>query len=687
MIRSFLPPSRLRSPLLIGLAVAALQSAAAANHDVVVYGGSPAGIVAAVAAAREGGSVVVVEPSQWIGGLVTGGLSRSDVGKEETVGGLAREFFTRAAARYHGKSMWYAEPRVNLETFKAMLREAQVTVVRDAPLREVFLRGRRIVEIQTADGRRFAGKAFIDASYEGDLMAKAGVGCIIGRESRDRYNEALAGYHPMPIRPRTTEVMESQCRGLGAEGPHYVHGTPAEISGLDARGEPIFGVRRAPDLKPGDADGLTQSYNYRLCVTRRPDIRAPFSRPAGYDPARYELLLRLIRAYPGVRFGRLFHLGPIAEGKFDLNAQGLVSTDQPGANTAYPAGDLATRERIRHEHADHIRGMLWFLGYDERVPANLREETNAWGLCRDEFTDNGHWPYALYVREARRMIGEHVMTQRDLQRAIVKPDSVAMGSFVIDCHIVQRILAEDGTIRDEGSFQDVSVKPYQIPFRSLTPKRAECENLLVPVCLSASHIAYCSLRMEPVYMALGHASGIAAAMAVREDRPVQSINVTGLRDRLREQKAVLELDIPLTAGLPGIVADDEEAELLGAWKHSSYGDPLDGSAAHDGDTDKGKLQARFRLTVPTTGHYEVRLAYTSAPNRAGNVPVEIIHADDVALAKVNQKLPPPIDAHFTSLGIYRFTPDQPAAITIKNAGTDGYVSIDALQLVNVPSGN
>lgn len=509
--------------------------------DVVVYGGTPGGLIAALAAAREGASVVVVEPSRWIGGMVTGGLARSDVGKQETIGGYTREFFTRAAARYPSEFLFRAEPHANMETFQAMLAEAKVRVVTNARLGQVALAGKRIESLTTADGRRFAGRQFIDASYEGDLMAAAGVSWRAGRESRAEFGEPLAGYYPMPIRERSQEVMASEPPGVGGKGQSYVHGTPAAISGIDAQGNPIPGVLPDPGRKPGSADDLLQAYNFRLTVTQRPDIRVPFPKPANYDPARYELLARMIAHYPGLRFARIFHPGPIANGKFDLNAQGLFSSDLPGGNRGYVEGDAATRERIRQDHIDFLQGMLWFLSHDERVPQRLRAETQSWGLCRDEFTDNQNWSYALYVRAARRMVGQYVMVQRDCQQGLAKPDSIAMGSFLIDCHIVQRILAPDGTVRDEGAFPDTRTKPYQIPYRSITPMRGECPNLLVPVCCSASHIAFCTMRMEPVFMALGHAAGLASVQALRANQAVQDIDVATLQARLRQQGAILAL--------------------------------------------------------------------------------------------------------------------------------------------------
>ncbi len=661
------------------------SSALALETDLVIYGGTPAGLSAGIVAAREGASVVIIEPTKWIGGMVTGGLCRSDVGKEQTIGGFPREFFTRAAAAKPDTTMWYAEPSVNMATFQAMLKEAGVKVITGQALKRITKDGARITSLTTTDGTTYSGKMFIDASYEGDLMAAAKVSYIVGRESRAQYGEPLAGYHPMEIRPRTVEVMESDCPSIGGTGPAYVHGTPASISGLGSDGKPLFGVYPAPKLQPGDADHRTQSYNFRICVTQRPDIFVPFPKPANYDASRYELLLRLIQTFPGVRFGRLFHIGSTSHGKYDLNAQGLFSTDYPGANFDYPDGDATTRARIWQDHIDFTQGMFWFLGHDERVPQSLREQALSWGLCKDEFADNDHWPYALYIREGRRMIGEYVMVQKDLQTDIFKDDSIAMGSFLIDCHIVQRILAGDGTVRDEGSFQDTPALPYQIAYRSLTPKRAECENLLVPFCLSASHIAYCSIRMEPVYMALGHASALAAVQAMRANQSVQAIDVKALREKLLAQQAVLELpelaNMPRSAKLPGIVMDDQQAEKIGHWTGSTHGNPVDGASVHDANGEKGGLSITYRLTVPKSGRYEVRVSYAPAPNRASNVPVSVQHAKGTETIIVNQKKAPPIDGLFLKLGEFDFDAAKPAVITIRNGDTNGIVGADAVQLL------
>jgi len=659
-----------------------IQAALARDWDVVIYGGTPSGIIAGVAAAREGAAVVIVEPTRWIGGMITGGLASTDIGREATIGGMTREFFTRAAQRYDGKFLWYAEPHANMETFEAMLREAKVEVVKGQRLKAVSKAGARITGLTMESGETYGGREFIDATYEGDLMARAGVSYIVGRESKDAYGESLAGIQPMPIRPRTHEVMGSVCSCIGGTGPHYIHGTPLAIPARDAAGSLLSGVQEWKG-DAGAADGLTQSYNFRLVVTQNPELRVAFPKPLHYDPAHYELLLRLIQAYPEIHFGRLVHLGKIANGKFDLNAQGLFSTDYPGANTAYPDGGSATRDRIWQDHIDYVQGFLWFLGHDPRVPAGLREETNSWGLCRDEFADNDHWPYALYVREARRMKGEYIMVQKDCQTELTKPDSVGMGSFVIDCHIVQRVATPEGNVTDEGSFPDAPARPYQIPYRSLTPRRAECENLLVPVCLSASHIACCTLRMEPVYMALGQASGLAAAVALKNHTAVQAIDVAALQNRLLAQKAVLSLpDTSVsTSQFPGIVLDDTEAVFTGDWTETSFGVPIGSGSHHDADSGKGEKTARFTVKVPHAGNYEVRFAYVPGPNRASAVPVTIDSTDGSKAVTVNEKLAPPYQGHFVSLGFFRFTPEKPVTIAIGNKATDGYVSVDAIQIL------
>lgn len=662
------------------------------SYDVVVYGATPGGIISAIAAARENQSVVLIDPAEHVGGMTTGGLSRTDVGNAKVIGGLALEFFQKAAEHYGDPKdmppsvLFYSEPHVAEQAFLDMLDEAKVDLALGERLREkngVEKTAKQITTITTESGKSYSGKAFVDATYEGDLMAQAGVSYRVGREAKSEFDEKLAGYYPMPIRPRSDEVMANGCLTMK---PGYIHGTPTTISALDDNGKPIFGVQPAPNLNPGDADGRTQSYNFRVIVTRKADNRVPFPKPANYDPAKYELLYRLIKSYPEVAFDRLVHLGPVPGEKFDLNAQGFFSTDYPGANTDYPDGDYATRERVWQDHVDFIQGFLWFLGNDPRLSEKLRDQTNEWGLCKDEFADNKHWPYQLYVREGRRMKGEHVLRQQDLQTDNTKPDTIAMGSFLIDCHIVERIVTPEGNVTDEGSFKDDPTPPYAIPYRSITPKSEECANLLVPVCASASHIAYCSLRMEPQYMMMGHAAGLAAAAVAKgEASAVQEVNISGLQAKLKQQGAVLEFAPPgpKVSSLEGVAIDDLVANRTGEWIASNYTSGFNGAYRHDGNAEKGKKAARYELTVPSEGEYEVRFAYVPFGNRATNVPVSIQHKEGTASVVVNERKRPPINGQFVSLGRYTFTPQSPAVIVVRNDGTDGYVAIDAIQLVPV----
>jgi hypothetical protein len=554
-----------------------------------------------------------------------------------------------------------------------------VQVVFGRRVQSVEKNGERLASLTTLDGKTYRARGFADATYEGELMALAGVSFTVGRESTATYGETLAGFRPAPLRPRTQEYMTKP-------GTAYTHGTPAKISAYRG-GQLLPGISGAPWPEPGTGDRRSQSYNFRVIVTAEPGNRVPFPKPASYDPLRYEILARIIDAYPGIRFEKLVFLGALPKGKFDANASGLVQgTDHVGGNVDYPEADEAARARIWQDHTDYVQGFFWFLANDPRVPAELRSQTSEYGLAKDEFRDNGNWPYALYVREARRMRGAYVMRQEDCAKALKKPDSIGMGAFILDSHAVQRLVNAEGNVIDEGNF-DVGIRPYQIPYRCVTPKREECENLLVPVALSASHVTYGSIRMEPQFMILGHSCGVAAALALQENLPVQEVSVPALQAKLRAQKQVLELAVtgPGTETLGGVVQDDEDASYTGEWTSSNYGNPLNGTSHHDANVDKGSKTARFTLSVPRAGKYEARLAYVSSPNRATNVPITVSSLGKTKIMTVNQRLAPPLEKYFVSLGQYDCAPERPVTISISNAETDGFVSVDAVQLVEAPA--
>jgi len=497
------------------------------QFDLVVYGGTAGGVLTAVTAAREGLKVALLEPGRHLGGMVSGGLGWTDYGRKEAIGGSSLEFFERVGRKYGRDIEWHFEPHVAEEVFADLIKEAGVTVFLDQRLREkngVEKSGTRLTSITMERGARFSAAIFADGSYEGDLMAQAGVSYTWGREAISAFNESLAG-----VREQTP-----------------LHQFRAAVSPYDASRRLLPEVMPRTQDPVGAADKRVQAYNFRLCMTRAEANRVPFAEPSGYDPKRYELLARYLPAFEQV-LGRPLAINDVMKadilqnGKTDTNNNGAFSTDYIGGSYDYPEGSYATRARIRQAHVDYIRGFLYFLVTDRRVPAALSAEMKTWGLCRDEFTDTDHWPYQLYVREARRMVGEFVMSQQDIQTALTKPDVIGMGSYNSDSHNVQRRPSPDGeSVENEGDMQ-VKVTPYQIPYRVLLPKRGEATNLLVPVCFSATHVAYSTLRMEPQYMILGHAAGLAARMAIEAKAAVQDIDVAALQSRLRAQRAVFAL--------------------------------------------------------------------------------------------------------------------------------------------------
>jgi hypothetical protein len=519
-------------PVLFGCVLAAF---AQDRYDLVVYGGTAGGVMTAVSGAREGLKVVLLEPGTHLGGMATGGLSRTDFGKKEVIGGYALEFYWRVGRKYGIQRFaqdvaWFYEPKVGEQVLREMLEQAGVRVLMRHRLREktgVEKSGTKLASIQTENGPTFAGRMFADCTYEGDLMAQAGVRYTFGRESQAEYGESLAG-----VRERTP-----------------LHQFLVRVSPYDADGKLLAEVDSGPRGTPGSSDKKVQAYNFRMILSEDPGNQVAFPKPPAYDSKRYELLARLLDAMTA-KLGRapvmneVTLIARIPNGKADINNQGAFSTDYIGKSWGYPDGDYATRARIWQDHVDYVKGFFYFLAHDPRVPASLQKEINSWGLAKDEFVDTGNWPHQLYIREARRMAGEFVVTQKDLQTDLKKPDVIGMGSYNSDSHNIQRLATADGAVENEGDMQ-VAVTPYQIPYRVMLPKRDQAVNLLVPVCFSASHVAYSSLRMEPQYMILGHAAGVAASLALKSEKPVQEISVAALQEKLKSQGAVFEWVAPV----------------------------------------------------------------------------------------------------------------------------------------------
>ncbi|GAA5200407.1 hypothetical protein GCM10023322_78230 [Rugosimonospora acidiphila] len=495
--------------------------------DLVVYGATSGGVTAAVAAAREGRSVALLAFGDHLGGMTTGGLGTTDVGHPGTVGGLARAFYRQVAAAYHAPDPhWDAEPRVAEEIFERWLAAAHVTVLRRAHLSGVRMAGDRIAELRTDDGRRYHARVFIDASYEGDLLAAAGVSHTIGREASTVYGESLAGVQPSHNHQFQRPV-----------DPYLRPGHPE--SGL------LPGISADPHGPAGAGDHRLQAYNFRLAVTTGAR-RVPYPRPDGYDPDRYELLRRHIDAGIFELYGRTTRVhGDV----FDMNNHGAVSSDHIGANYEWPEADYARREEIFNDHVRYQAGLLHFLANDPRLPAEVRDATRGYGLAPEEFGDSSHWPHQLYIREARRMVSDHVITQHDAAGRAGVPDPVALASYVMDSHNAKRVLV-DGYPRNEGNVQQPLARPFGVPYRSLVPRSGECANLIVASAVSASHLAFASVRMEPVFMMLGEAAGVAAAHAVAAGVAVQDVDYGTLAKALTGGGGILTWPPVQSSGPP-----------------------------------------------------------------------------------------------------------------------------------------
>jgi hypothetical protein len=507
------------------------------RSDICVYGGTSAGVTAAVRAARHGRSVVLVVFGRHLGGLTSSGLGATDTGRIDAIGGLSREFYRRVGAHYGRPESFGFEPRVAEAVFDAWVAEAGVVVHREHRLSGVDMSGSRITALRTENGKVFRASVYIDATYEGDLMAAAGVSSTVGREGNATYGETLNG-----VQFRSGHQFQRTI------DPYRTPGDPA--SGL------LPGVQADPPGTTGQGDHRIQAFNFRVCLTKAAN-RRPFPRPPGYDPARYELLRRYLAAgvWDALRLNT-----SMPGGKTDLNNNGAVSTDNIGRNYGWPAGDYATRERIFQDHVTYQQGLLYYLANDPAVPSAVRAEVSAWGLPADEFAETGGWPHELYIREGRRMVSDYVITEHDCRWTRVAPDPVGLASYTMDSHNCARVVV-GGAARNEGDVQVPPAGPYGISYRAIVPKRGQCANLVVPVALSASHIAFGSARMEPVFMLLGHAAASAAHLALASGRALQDVDYPALRRGLLADGMVLSwppnrgpvaLDAPAspTAGRP-----------------------------------------------------------------------------------------------------------------------------------------
>ncbi len=660
--------------------------------DVIVYGSTPGGFCAAIAAAREGATVILLEPTEHVGGLSTGGLSHCDSNQmmRETLMGLFDEWHQRIAKDYRDRGLalpydpnrkdnarWTFEPHVAQRVTQAMLKEAGVTVLTGQYLKSVVKEEERIVSLITKHGT-FRAKVFVDGSYEGDLMAAAGVDWTIGREGRGEYGESFAGKQYPKKR--------------------------MEITGFDQQGQllPLVTTDQAGPDESGDANVMT--YSFRLCLTRDPSIRVPIPAPDHYDPARFELARRAIQT--GIKLG--FDLYPLPGNKLDGNnsIHGQISLGLVGAANEWHRADEVGRAAIWEAHKQYTLEFIHFLRTDSVVPASIREQYAELGLCQDEFPETEHFPPALYVRESRRMKGMYVLSQKDIMESPTKEDPIAISSFPIDSHDCQRVALRDGGVVNEGTIFPVRVPgtavgyAYHVPYRAVLPKAEQCTNLLVPVALSCTHVGMCSLRIEGAWMVIGQGSGVAAAQAAKRGIAVQDLPYPALRERLLAQGQVLALPdppkprpsqqasfIPLSS-LSGIVLDDTMAELVGDWKHSTNFKPSIGQGYlfHGTPDVRGDNQtfAMFRFQVPKSGAYQVLMAYSAHETRSNNVRIVITCGARETEILVDQTQPLPDGEQFRSVGTLMLSADHDTTVKVSGTDAKGFVILDALRLVETP---
>jgi hypothetical protein len=585
--------------------------------DVCVYGGTSGGVIAAYTAKRMGKTVLLIEPGKHLGGMSSGGLGQTDIGNKYAITGLSRDFYRRIGQHYGRFEQWTFEPHVAENLFKEYIQKGKVEVLYSHRIISASKNGTVISQItlensekpdQTTN-RAVSAKMFIDCSYEGDLMAKAGVSYIVGREDNSQYNETLSG----------VQLLDKHQFPEGID-PYVISGNPS--SGL------VYGVSKE-ELKPnGTGDTKVQAYNFRMCLTNVSENRIPIAAPPDYDPKKYELVLRQME-----KRGRwrsldedLMHIAPMPNNKTDINNRGGMSTDFIGANWDYPEAYYAKRAQIWEAHKNYTMGFFYFLGHDPKVPQHIRNEMLTWGYPKDEYQDTGGWSHQLYVREARRMIGEYVMTQHNCQGREVVSDGVGMAAYTMDSHNIQRLVV-NGFVKNEGDVQVGGFGPYPISYRSIIPKTSECTNLLVPVCLSATHIAYGSIRMEPVFMVLGQSAAVAASMAIDKRSSVQKVDVQALQGQLKSN--------PLADNSqPEILVDNDDKiniHMLGDWVtndklYNRYGVSL---AYLNTSATPSKNHFRFLPSIAKTGKYKVYVYCPQVENQAASMKVFVKSATGV----------------------------------------------------------
>lgn len=650
--------------LMIALGIQATYAQRVVEADVCVYGGTSAGVIAAYTAQKLGKKTILIEPGKRLGGLTTGGLGYTDIGNKYAITGLSRDFYRRVGKHYGKFEQWIFEPKVAEAIYQDYVKRGGFEVLYEHRVKQVKKQGNTITEIALENSTNASAatttvkaKMFIDCGYEGDLMARADVSYAVGREDNKQYNETING----------VQLMDGHQFPDGID-PYKTPGKPK--SGL------LWGISDEKLLPNGTGDKKIQAYNYRICLTSDPANMIPITKPEGYDPSRYELLLRLFDAYPERRkLNNYFIWSHMPNKKTDINNRGAFSTDMIGMNYGYPEGSYGERQRIIKDHTVYTKGLLYFFGNDPRVPQVLRDEMKQWGYPKDEYVESGNWTPQLYVREARRLVGSYVMTQHNCEGREVVSDGVGMAAYTMDSHNNQRLVV-NGMVKNEGNVEVGGFGPYPIAYRSLIPKASECGNLLVPVCLSATHIAFGSIRMEPVFMVLGQSSATAAVMAIDANTTVQKVDVSALQQRLRDDAladgTVLEV---LTDN-----SDSSAVQVSGNWaseKRGGYGPDFFVFQPQAGEMGS----VRFTPDVPKAGRYHAYVYFPKVNGISKQTQLIIYDGDRthaIVIKESDIRVEGQTTGEWVSLGAYNLPQGKTGYVQVSTKDADGKVIADAV---------
>ncbi len=636
--------------------------------DVCVYGGTSAGVMAAYTAKKLHKTVVLIEQGKHLGGLTTGGLGFTDIGNKYAITGLARDFYRRIGKHYGKFEQWIFEPSVAEKTMLGYIQSAKVPVWYNYRLNAVNKEGTTIRHITVENSEKpgetstriIKAKMFLDCTYEGDLMAKVGVSYIVGREANSTYGETYNG----------VQVMNKHQFPEGVD-PYKIPGDPS--SGL------LWGISSEAPAVIGSGDKKVQTYNFRICLSNKPDNRITITQPEGYDSSRYELLIRYLQKRPAKNLNDyVLKMDRMPNGKTDINNNGPFSTDMIGMNYDFPEAGYERRKQIQKEHELYIKGLLYFIGYDQRVPKHLGDEMLQWGYPKDEYTDNGNWSPQMYVREARRMIGEYVMTQHNCEGRQVAEDGVGMAAYTMDSHNCQRLVI-NGMVKNEGDVQIGGFGPYPVAYRCLIPKKEECTNLLVPVCLSASHIAYGSIRMEPVFMVLAQSAATAAVQAINNQTTVQGIDIKKLQQTIKTD--------PLADGSIAeiLVDNDDKGSVVttGQWTRDTKGG-YGPSLLTDSSKGSNLKTVRFIPEIKTAGAYKVYAYFPKLQQMTKQTAITVFDGKakkEVTIQEADIRVEGQTSGEWVPVGTVTLQKGKSGYVEISNKNADGIVAADAVLFV------